>query len=148
MGVLHVTGRNAGLLVLAIGAAGCAFAQLDQSPPATGTQCVDDSADCVGKRQSALKGMMADSSKGWVKEPADAKAYASGVRLFAWRGKRKDLTCDELTIGRRETDGASAVLKGPTATGLTPAQISRGTMLAAEVSRELAAEMGKRCKKA
>lgn len=142
------TGRVAALCVLALAASGCASTELSGGGPAHGTQCVDDSADCIGKRQSALKSMMADSSKTWIKEPADAKSYASGVRLFAYRGKRKELTCDELAAGKREADAAPGVLRGATASSLTPAQVSRGTMLAAEVSRELATEMTRRCRKA
>lgn len=147
MGKLHLTGRCAGLLILAVGASGCAIGQLIEPTPAAGTHCVDDSADCVSKRQAALRTMMADPAKTWIKEPSDAKAFASGVRLFAWRGKRKELSCEELAVGRREADGAAATLRGPGGAGLTPAQVSRGTMLAAEVSRELVAEATRRCKK-
>jgi hypothetical protein len=48
--------------------------------------------------------------------------------------------------GRKEADGAPAALKSA-GTALTPQQISRGTLLAGEVSRELANELKKRCKR-
>ena len=136
---------GAALIVVLALAAGCATSELSGSS-GLGTQCVDDSADCIGKRQSALRSMMADNSRAWVREPVDAKAYASGVRLFAYRGKRKELTCEELAHGKREADAAQGALQGPS-TGLTPAQISRGTMLAAEVSKELNSELVRRCHK-
>ena len=54
---------------------------------------------------------------------------------------------EELAAGRREADGAARALRGPDAKGLSPAQVSRATMFAAEVSKELTAEMrNKRCK--
>jgi hypothetical protein len=68
--------------------------------------------------------------------------------LFAFRGKRKELTCDELGVGRREADAAPQSLRGPGAAGLSPAQVSRSLMLAAEVSKELGSEYNRRCKKA
>jgi hypothetical protein len=54
---------------------------------------------------------------------------------------------DCMFTGRNEADKAPGVLRGPSGANLTPAQISRGVMLAGEVSRELAAEMKRRCKK-
>ena len=90
--------------------------------------------------------MVADKNRRWVKEPATAGSYASGVRLFAYKSRKRDLTCEELAHGRREADAAPLALRGPSAAGLSPAQISRGSMLAAEVSKELAVEMKRRCK--
>ena len=94
----------------------------------------------------ALKSMMADKSHRWVKEPATAVAYASGVRLFAYKSRKRDLTCNELAHGKREADAAPLALSGPSAAGLSPAQKSRGSLLAGEVSKELGAEMKRRCK--
>lgn len=88
---------------------------------------------------------MADKSKAWIKQPASPSAYASGVRLFAYSKRRKDLSCDELQHGKREADGAAPALRGPGGTHLTPAQVSRGVMLASDVSRELSRELSKRC---
>ena len=112
----------------------------------SGLTCVDDSSDCVAKRQRTLRYLVDDQDRAWVKAHAPAEAYASGVRLFALKSKKKELTCDELAHGRNEADQAPSVLRG--ASNLTPAQVSRGIMLAGEVSRELAAEMKRRCRKA
>jgi hypothetical protein len=129
--------------------AGCAVVEPPGPPPAAaGLGCVDDSAECINKRQAALKALMSDKDRKWIHEPATAEAYASGVRLFAFKSKKKELSCDELQSGRREADAAPTTLRGATAARLTPAQVSRGAMLAQEVSRELANEFSRRCKKA
>lgn len=137
---------NIGLLAAAV-LAGCAVSSPPAAGPQAGLTCVDDSMDCIAKRKAALNSFMDDPKRGWVKEPPTAEAYASGVRLFAYKKKKKELSCDELAHGRKEADGAPAALQSA-GNLLTPAQVARGRMLAAETSRELAAEMGRRCKKA
>jgi hypothetical protein len=113
----------------------------------SGLACIDDSPDCVGARQATLKSMLADENRKWVKEPTTVQAHASGVRLFAFRSQKKEMSCEELAIGRREADSVPKALKGPEGKSMSPAQVSRTNMLAAEVSRELAAEMrSRRCK--
>lgn len=112
-----------------------------------GLSCIDDSPQCVEQRQATLKSMLADPDRKWIKEPASPQAHASGVRLFAYRSHKKQLTCEELAHGRREADSAGKALRGPEGKGLSPAQVSRATMFAAEVSKELVAEMrARRCK--
>jgi hypothetical protein len=110
-----------------------------------GLSCVDDSSQCVEQRQATLKAMLEDKDRAWVKETATPHAHASGVRLFAFRSQKSQLTCEELARGRKEADAAPKSLKS--SQGLSPAQISRASMFAAEVSKELGAEMRKRhCK--
>lgn len=133
-------------LLLALG--GCSGIEAPEPMASAGLSCVDDSLECITKRQSLLKTMVSDKDRKWVRDTPTPEAYASGVRLFAFKSKKKELSCDELSIGRREADGASASLRGPGANRLTPQQISRGAMLAQEVSRELGNEMSRRCKKA
>ena len=48
----------------------------------------------------------------WVKEPTTPQAHASGVRLFAFRSRKKELTCEELALGRREADSVPKTLRG------------------------------------
>ena len=108
--------------------------------------CVDDSRQCIDQRQGALKGILSDKSRGWVKEPATPAAYASGVRMFAFKTEKPRLTCDELAAGRREADAAPQSLRGAAGQGLSPAQVSRGVMFAAEVGKELSAEIKRRCR--
>jgi hypothetical protein len=52
------------------------------SPVRAGLGCVDDSLECRNMRQTSLAALLADRSRSWVREPADAAAYASGVRLW------------------------------------------------------------------
>lgn len=112
-----------------------------------GYSCIDDSVECISRRQALLRQLTADGSRSWMKEQPTPEAYASGVRLFAMKTKKREMNCDELDRGRREADGAQASLRSASAK-ITPAQISRGAMFATEVSRELTNEMGRRCKKA
>ena len=115
--------------------------------PRAGLSCVDDSPECVDQRQATLKSMLADQDRNWVKEPATPQAHASGVRLFAFRSRKKELSCEELAHrpprGRQRAQGAARARRQEPVTG---ADLPRH-MFAAEVSKELAAEMrSRRCK--
>jgi hypothetical protein len=134
------------LLLVPLALPGCGGP--DTSGPSSGLTCVDDTPDCVDRRQKTLRYLVDDKDRAWIAAHPPAEAYASGVRLFALKNKKKELTCDELAHGREEADRAPGVLRGPEAANLTPAQVSRGLMLASEVSRELTAEIKRRCKKA
>ncbi len=135
------------LAPLAIGLAlgGCAGGEVALPASQAGLGCVDDSPHCISERGNALKGLMADKSKSWVRQPATPAAYASGVRIWALKEKKRELSCDELAHARREADGAAPALRGSKGS-LTPAQISRGIMLAQDVSKELGNEFGRRCR--
>jgi len=136
----------AGAVALCLAASACT-GFIDSGNTRAGLSCIDDSAECVAQRQATLKSLLADKDHTWVKEPATAAAHASGVRLFAFRSKKRELSCHELAIGRREANAASKTLRGPDGKGLSRAQVSRATLFASEVSRELAAEMrSRRCK--
>lgn len=126
---------------------GCAGSGAPVVGARAGLSCVDDSPECIGRRQQTLRALVADHTRSWVREPASAEAYASGVRLFAFKSRKKDLPCDDLAHGRREADAAPGVLRGPAGKGLTTAQVARGIMFAQEVSRELGNEMGRRCRR-
>ncbi|MEQ1576688.1 MAG: hypothetical protein ABL894_03460 [Hyphomicrobium sp.] len=141
--------RKRGLAVvsLVVFASGCAGSEPPEiAAPRAGLNCVDDSFGCIAQRKATLQAMVSDPSRKWVKEPASATAYASGVRLFAFKNKKKDLSCEELAHGRKEADSAPATLRSA-GSGLTPSQISRGAMLAHDVGRELGNEYNRRCKK-
>ncbi len=141
-------GILAGAAVVTVGiSAGCATSTLEPaSSVAAGLGCVDDSVGCQNKRRSALNALLADKSRAWVRQPSSAHAYASGVRLFAFKKRKRDLTCAELAIGQREAKAARPTLRAAKGR-LTPAQIARGAMLGDEVGVELARERRKRqCK--
>ena len=111
-----------------------------------GLHCVDDSSTCISERGAALNQLMGDKDRKWVRQPAPPASYASGVRLFAYKQRKRELSCDELAIGRKEADAGPGVLRGPDGKSLTTGQVARGVMLAQEVGRELGNEFKKRCR--
>jgi hypothetical protein len=127
--------------------AGCSGADVPtEALNKPGLGCIDDSPRCIAERQGVLKTYMGDRNKAFLREPATPTAYASGVRLWALKSRKRELTCDELNHARREADAAAPTLRGPGGQGMTPAQISRGIMLAQDVSKELGNEHGRRCR--
>lgn len=146
--LIRVAGSVRALLVAAsiLSLTACATSDAPLELSKAGFSCVDDSLECINRRQALLRQLTADTSRSWMKEAPTPEAYASGVRLFAMKTKKREMTCDELDRGRREADGAQTSLRSA-GTRLTPAQVSRGSMFATEVGRELTNEMGKRCKR-
>jgi hypothetical protein len=132
--------RGATLGFYALWLAACSGPSLDDGR--AGLSCVDDSPQCIERRQATLRSMLSDRERRWVREVPTPQAHASGVRLFAFRRAKAELTCDELVHGHREAEATPRVLKGQT--GLSPAQVSRAALFAAEVRRELAAEIRRR----
>jgi hypothetical protein len=129
-------------MLAVLGSVSLSACSIGLDDPRAGLTCIDDSAYCVDQRQATLKAMLADTERKWVREPATPQAHASGVRLFAFRTTKAQLSCEELLHGRREAESAPKALKGQPA--LSPAQVSRAALFASEVQRELAAEMSKR----
>jgi hypothetical protein len=132
-------GTTVALGALSLWLSACSGVSLDDR---AGLSCVDDSPECVASREATLKSMLADKNRSWVREVPTPRAHATGVRLFAFRSKKAELSCEELGQGRREAETAPKALRGQQ--GLSPAQISRASLFAAEVQRELAAEMKRR----
>lgn len=130
---------------LGIGLAACSSGLEPEVTVAPANRCVDDSPQCVSRRQAELKSILADRERKWTREPATADHYAGGVRLFAYKTRKREMSCPELAHARREAEAGPGALRGPGGRHLTPAQISRGVMLAGEVSRELSIEMRRRC---
>ena len=123
--------------------AGCMYkANLSLADKLTaGLNCIDDSASCLAKRRQALDAIIADQTNEWIDKPATANSDASGVRLFAFRLKKKDLTCRQLRLGYKEAKSARSRLKTAESPQLTPALVSRGAMFADEVALELNREI-------
>jgi hypothetical protein len=124
----------------ALALAACSGPGLDDSR--AGLSCVDDTPQCIERRQMTLRHLLSDKERRWVKEAPTPQAHASGVRLFAFRSAKGELTCDELVHGRREAEAAPRALRSES--GLSPAQISRASLFAGEVARELTAEIRRR----
>ena len=133
-----------GGILAALGA--CSAGIQLESAVQPGRSCVDDSPSCVAQRRVALKSLLTDKTHSWINQPADADTYASGVRLFAYKTRKREFNCRELAAGMREANAGPALLRGPAGRHLTPAQISRGVMFSNEVSLELAREMRRRCR--
>ncbi|MEL7047748.1 MAG: hypothetical protein AAFO75_02110 [Pseudomonadota bacterium] len=138
---------RAGLIlsVVAILAACGGGASKTIGSPTAGLSCIDDSAKCIGQRQKTLRYYMSSPDRSWIRQRPDAAAYASGVRLFAYKRQKSKLSCAELKAGLSEANRAPSALRAG-AGRLTPAQISRGKLLATEVSRDLKREIRRRCR--
>ena len=133
-------------LLGAIWLAGCAFSATEGDIGGKSSYgCLDDSKGCVDQRQASLKLLLADKGAAWTRHPATAEDYASGVRMFAYKSRKRELACPDLHRGRSEADAAGPALMGASGR-LSPAQISRAKMFASEVSRELTTEARRRCK--
>ena len=109
----RMQGRGLAVLVSGLCLLASACSGFGPDDPRAGLSCVDDSPECVDRRQATLKSMLDDQDRKWVKEQADPQAHASGVRLFAFRSRKKELTCEELALGRREADSVPKALRGP-----------------------------------
>jgi len=137
-----------GLLPIAMAClvmAGCAGTGLPASSGlSAGLNCVDDSTQCLAKRRSALVEIMQDGSGKWVERPPTANADASGVRLFAFKQRKKQLNCRQLRVGYAEARGARQRLRASTNPQLTPARVSRAAILGDEVAKELKREIRRR----
>lgn len=127
--------------------AGCQSANLDGGMQGfgKGDRCINDSKQCLGERSSALNELMLDKKNTWIHQKPSAESYAAGVRLFAYKTKKRQLTCAELAAGVREADAAPNMLRGGAGSHLPPGHVSRGLILASEVSRELKRESQRRC---
>ncbi|MGH1418600.1 MAG: hypothetical protein ACRBCJ_07065 [Hyphomicrobiaceae bacterium] len=136
------------IIALAMALSGCANGSTATVTTNSGLRCVDDSSHCIKQRQYALNAMLSDPANRWVHQTVSADAYASGVRLFAFKKKKKQLPCGDLRRGHQEAQNARTVLNGPSAKHLSSGQIARGAMLGTEVARELKREIRRRCGKA
>lgn len=124
---------------------GCANGMFNvASPRGVGVNCVDDSEFCLAERRQALKEIMADKSMNWVDEKPTARSDASGVRLFAFKQRKRQLNCRQLGIGYREASSASGRLRSANSPALTPDLVSRGVILSDEVAKELQREIKRR----
>ncbi len=133
------------LLTALISLSGCANGSLGvASPRGVGVNCVDDSEFCLAERRQALKEIMADKSMNWVDEKPTARSDASGVRLFAFKQRKRQLNCRQLGIGYREATSASGRLRSANSPALTPDLVSRGVILSDEVAKELQRELKRR----
>lgn len=114
-------------------------------PPHAAAGCVDDSKMCIEKRALALKGMLADPKRTWVTKPETAAAYATGVKLFAYKGKKVEMSCAELAHGREETRTMPQVLKPGSVQGMNDSRLAQVRDLSGQVHKELNKEFDRAC---
>ena len=77
-------------------------------------------------------------------QPEPPVQFANGVRLFAYRALREQLTCGELNLALTEIDSAARAYQSPVA-GLAADKQVRARSLCVEVSSELREETTTRC---
>ena len=131
--------------LLACGLAACSSAEPEIQQPHSAAGCVDDSKRCIELRGQALKAMMADTKRGWVTRPETPAAYATGVKLFAYRGKKTELSCAELAHGREETRNLPQTLKPGSLPGMNDSRLAQVRDLSGQVNKELAREFDRAC---
>lgn len=133
--------------LVAAGISGCtAIGPSDELPVAnTASGCVDDSKACIEKRGTALKGMLGDAKRSWVIRQETAASYATGVKLFAYRQKKTEMSCQELAHGREETRTAPQMLKPGSVSGMNDSRLAQVKDLSGQVSKELAKEFDRVC---
>jgi hypothetical protein len=105
-----------------------------------------DEAGCtnVDTCVSVLKAMVADPERAWMRQPVSPAVLANGVRLFAYRALKTQLTCGELAAALTEIEAAAQAFSGAVA-DLKPERITRVRVLSVQVGTELQAENAQRC---
>ena len=111
--------------------------------PAAG--CVDDSKVCIDKRMSSLKTMVSDPKRTWVYQQESPASYATGVKLFAYRATKGQLSCAELAHGRQETQTAAVSLKSGAVPGMNDSRLAQVRDLSTQVNREIGREFERVC---
>ena len=114
-------------------------------PPNAAAGCVDDSKHCIEMRGQALKAMLADTKRAWVTKPETPAAYATGVKLFAYRGTRDKMTCAELAHGREETRSMPQTLKPGSVPGMNDSRLAQVRDRSGQVNKELSKEFDRAC---
>lgn len=99
------------------------------------------SSDCLAR----LKALVEDPKRGWIgqSQPKPAE-YADGIRLFAYRALRGQLSCGELAVALVEMNAAAKAFREPVES-LPPDKIARLRSLVSKVEVELRAERASRC---
>jgi hypothetical protein len=103
-------------------------------------------ADCGSNSECLrrLKALVDDPQLSWIGTPQSAAEYAQGIRLFAYRALKSQLSCNELATALAEIAAQTAVYRRPVV-GVTADQVRRVRMLSEEVAHELKVERASRC---
>lgn len=142
--------RLASKAIIALAGVALVSACTPISAPETSTNpaagCVDDTKHCVDMRMSTLKVMVSDQKRGWVYQQESPASYATGVKLFAYRATKAQLTCAELSHGRTETADAALTLKSGSVPGMNDSRLAQVRDMSTQVSKELGREYDRVCK--
>lgn len=139
-------GRHGASLVLLVFLAACSATEPAPPPSANSAAgCVDDSKTCVEKRAVAFKSMMADGKRAWVTQPESPSSYATGVKLFVYKGKKAEMSCAELAHGREETRTMPQALKPGSVAGMNDSRLAQVRDLSGQVNKELSKEFDRAC---
>jgi hypothetical protein len=131
--------------ILAAILASCSATEPEPPPAHSAVGCVDDSKTCIERRGQALKVMLADPKRTWVTRPENAAAYATGVKLFAYKGKKAELSCAELAHGREETRLMPQALKPGVVPGMNDSRLAQVRDLSGQMHKELSKEFDRAC---
>lgn len=128
-----------------------AFLALVAAPALTGCSagpskfCLDDSGACVQQRLARLDAMQEDPQRQWIAQTPSTEEYASGVRQFAYRSTRGQLTCSQLSAGIAETAQARRVLAPSKVKDISAERVGQIIALSDDINRELKVERKMRC---
>jgi hypothetical protein len=103
------------------------------------TGCGSDTG-CLAR----LKALLDDQTRKWIGEPQLPPEHATGVRQFAYRALRTELSCKQLALAIDELAAAKTAFRA-SVPGVAPAQAARVRALDGQVEAELRAERAKRC---
>ena len=89
--------------------------------------------------------MQADPKRTWVTKPETHAAYATGVKLFAYKSRKSEMTCAELAHGREETRTMPQALKPGSVPGMNDSRLAQVRDLSGQVHKELSKEFDRAC---
>jgi hypothetical protein len=116
------------------------------APSGSSAKATPAVAGCAGSERcvARLKSMIDDPDRAWIGRREPPTTFVSGVRLFAYRALRTNLTCPELRSALQEIDAASRTFNAAVP-GVAPEQATRVKALCVQVRAELGAENAARC---
>ena len=109
------------------------------APAQDGRGCQD-----VQACEAQLRALVERRDRAWMRRPETPAEVLTGVRMFAFRALRPQLTCGELDVALEQLAAVPTALRTPPPDS-RPEEVARATRLAAEVHSELGAEKETRC---
>jgi hypothetical protein len=97
--------------------------------------------------EALLLELTESADRSWIARPETLEGLLTGVRMFAFRTLRPQLTCGELAVAMQQLRSVPDALRSAPV-GSRPEDVVRATRLAAEVHEELRAENDARCRAA